>query len=96
MQCSEARLRRRTNLDQAAGWQECGEAAGLDVSGVSPVTDDYAYSALVPSCGIVAVIVGQADTLQQVLEAKVVTQLVHAGIYMKIDEPVGMFLVGFL
>jgi hypothetical protein len=39
---------------------------------------------------------GKADTSQQVLETRVAPQRVHARIYMKIDEPVGMLLVGFL
>jgi hypothetical protein len=39
---------------------------------------------------------GKADTPQQVLEPSVVTQAVHARIYMKIDKPVGVFFVGFL
>jgi hypothetical protein len=39
---------------------------------------------------------GKGDTPQQVLETRVVAQTVHAGIYMKIDEPVRALFVGFL
>jgi hypothetical protein len=39
---------------------------------------------------------GKGDTPQQVLETRVVAQTVHAGIDMKIDEPVRALFVGFL
>src|SRR5215467_12468263 len=39
---------------------------------------------------------GKGDTAHQVLEMRVVAQTVHAGIYMKIDEPVRALFVGFL
>ena len=39
---------------------------------------------------------GKGDTPQQVLETRIVAQTVHAGIYMKIDEPVRALFVGFL
>jgi hypothetical protein len=40
--------------------------------------------------------VGEADTLQQVLEMWVVAQTVHAGIDMKINKPVGMLFEALL
>jgi hypothetical protein len=39
---------------------------------------------------------GKADTLEEIFETHVVAQAVHAGIYMKIDEPVRAFFVGLL
>ena len=38
----------------------------------------------------------KADTQQQVLEARVVPQAVHAGVYVKIGKPVGAFFQGLL
>src|ERR1700720_1542808 len=39
---------------------------------------------------------GEADAPQQVLETRIVPQIVHARIDMKIDKPVGVLFVGFL
>lgn len=39
---------------------------------------------------------GEADALQQSFETGVVAQCVHAGIDMKINQPMRMILVGFL
>src|SRR5580704_12327613 len=39
---------------------------------------------------------GKADTPQQVVETWIVPQAVHARIYMKIDQPVGVLFVGLL
>jgi hypothetical protein len=39
---------------------------------------------------------GEADALEQILEAGLVAQVVHDGIDVEVDEPVGVVLVGFL
>lgn len=38
----------------------------------------------------------EADPLQQALETRVISQPVHARIYMEIDKPVALFLVRLL
>jgi len=39
---------------------------------------------------------GEADALEQILKTGLVAQVVHDGIDVEIDEPVGMVFVGFL
>ena len=38
---------------------------------------------------------GEADAREQVLETGFVAQVVHDGIYVEVDEPVGVVLEGF-
>ena len=39
---------------------------------------------------------GKSDPPQQILETRIVPQIVHTRIYMKIDKPVAVLFVGFL